>query len=209
MKEHFEEKIEKVLDYCRELNDEGGQNQYWILSDEAGRFINQKAKEVNAKYILEIGTSIGYSTIFLAEAVRENTGGDVAKGKVYAMESHGPRAAIARANFVNSGLSEFITLVQSHAPEHIPFVDPNTGEALTGKIDILFLDCIKKYYLPCLEATLPLLHLGSLIIADNVISHADQMTDFLNYIKTNSDLESEIFNIGTGVLVAKTLRMTM
>ena len=198
-----------MLASCRELNDKGCRNQYWILSDEAGRFINQKAKEVNAKYILEIGTSIGYSTIFLAEAVCQNTGKNMEKGvnvgsgMVYAMESHKERAGFARANFQNSGLNEFITLIQNHAPEHIPFVDPDAQKPLSGKIDILFLDCIKKYYLPCLEKSLPLLHENSLIIADNVISHADQVAVFLEFIESDPRFKSEIFDIGTGMLVAK------
>lgn len=202
MKSAFDEKIGKVLSDCRALNDTDGDNKYWIISDEAGRFINKKARKIGAKYVLEIGTSIGYSTIFLAEAVRENASNDPSKGRVYAMESHFIRAQMARENFEKSGLDDFITLIEKHAPDHIPFKDPKTEISLTGKIDLLFLDCIKKYYLPCLEKALPLLHENSLVIADNVISHADAMQDFLEFMEKDPRFESEILDIGTGLLVA-------
>lgn len=203
MEGKFNEKTEKVLADCRQINDADGDNKYWIVSDEAGRFVNRKAREIGAKHIFEIGASIGYSTIFLAEAVRANVAGDSAQGHVYTMESHGGRSAAATHNFALCDLTDFITLIQAHAPDNIPFGDPRTGESLTGKIDLLFLDCIKKYYLPCLEKSLPLLHEGSLIIADNVISHADSMQDFLEFMANDPRFDSEILPIGTGLLVAK------
>lgn len=203
MQNKFDEKIEKVLSACRAINDADSDNKYWIISDCAGRFINKKAREIGAKYVLEIGTSIGYSTMFLAEAVRENTGNAASKGHVYAMESHAGRAQMARENLGRSGLNDFITLIEKHAPDHIPFKDPQTEAPLIGKIDILFLDCIKKYYLPCLEKALPLLHENSLVIADNVISHADAMQDFLEFMEKDPQFNSEILDIGTGLLVAE------
>lgn len=202
MKNEFDGKLGKALSACRTINDTDSNNKYWIISDEAGRFINKKAREIGAKYVLEIGTSIGYSTMFLAEAVRENTKNAAVKGRVYAMESHSIRAQMARANFEKAGLAGFITLIEKHAPDHIPFKDPKTEIPLIGKIDLLFLDCIKKYYLPCLEKALPLLHAGSLIVADNVISHADAMQDFLEFMRNNPRFNSEILPIGTGLLLA-------
>lgn len=203
MQNKFDEKVEKVLASCRAINDADSDNKYWIISDCAGRFINKKAREIGAKYVLEIGTSIGYSTMFLAEAVRENTENAAVKGRVYAMESHAMRALMAHNNFEKSGLNDFITLIERCAPDHIPFKDPQTNLPLTSKIDLLFLDCIKKYYLPCLEKALPLLHEGSLIVADNVISHADAMQDFLGFMKKDPRFNSEILDIGTGLLVAE------
>lgn len=202
MKNEFDGKLEKVLASCRAINDADSDNKYWIISDFAGRFINKKAREIGAKYVLEIGTSIGYSTMFLAEAVQANAKDDPSKGRVYAMESHAMRALMARTNFEKVGLADFITLIEKHAPDHIPFKDPQTEAPLIGKIDILFLDCIKKYYLPCLEKALPLLHENSLVIADNVISHADAMQDFLEFMEKDPRFESKILSIGTGLLVA-------
>lgn len=202
MQNKFDEKVEKVLSACRTINDADSDNKYWIISDCAGRFINKKAREIGAKYILEIGTSIGYSTMFLAEAVQANAKNNPSKGRVYAMESHAGRAQMARGNFEKSGLNDFITLIEKHAPDHIPFKDPQTNLPLTSKIDLLFLDCVKKYYLPCLEKTLPLLRAGSLIVADNVISHADAMQDFLEFMEKDPRFNSEILPIGTGLLLA-------
>ena len=195
----FDSKIQVVLEACRAINDPD--NAFWIVPPETGEFLYSKAHEVNAKYVLEIGTSIGYSTIFLAEAVRQITGGNPSKGRVYTMESHAGRAAMARKHFEEAGLDNFITLIEKHAPDNIPFSD--SGESLMGKIDILFLDCVKKYYLPCLEKTLPLLHKGSLVMADNVVSHADAMQDFLQFMKKSSQFDSKILRIGTGVLFAR------
>lgn len=193
----FTEKVEQVLDRCRQANDENGDNKFWIVSDDAGRFLYKLATGSNAKTVLEIGTSIGYSTIFWAEAVKANG------GVVYAMESHLKRAETAKRNFEDAGVSEIIRLVMAHAPEGIPMHDPITGKSLIGSVDILFLDCIKKLYLPCLKASLPLLKNGSLVVADNVTSHKDSMLDFLEFMQTNQSFETEILDIGTGLLVGK------
>ena len=215
----FTPQIEKVLAKCRKLNEEND-NQFWIIDDEVGRFLNQKAKEINAKKILEIGASIGYSTIFWGEAVRVNGQGrlkpflDEKAYKVYAMESHKERSEIAKEHVAEAGLGDSITIIKDHAPENIPFKDPDTGESLEGKIDILFLDCIKMYYQRCFEKVFPgqegqasglpcLLHPGSLIIADNVNSHPEPMQDFLDTMKSDPRVESEILDMGTGLLVAK------
>lgn len=192
----FSPQIEKVLSKCRKLNEEND-NQFWIVDDEVGRFLNQKAKEIKAKRILEIGTSIGYSAIFWGEAMTHTD------GKVYALESHKERSELARKHVEEAGLQEYITVIKDHAPENIPLIDPDTGESLEGKIDILFLDCIKMYYLRCFEKAYPLLHPGSLVIADNVSSHPEPMQDFLDTMASDPRVESEILDMGTGLLLAK------
>ena len=197
----FDPKIQKTLEKCRTYDDIEGP--FWIISEEVGKFLNQKAKNIHATNILEVGTSIGYSAIHWAEAIRTNTKNNPKKGQLYTVESHKERSEIALQNFKESGLSEYITLVRNHAPEHIPLSDPRTGESLKGKIDILFLDCIKKYYLKCLEIAVPLLHEGSLIIADNVTSHADSMQDFIDYMDTHPDIDAQTFDMGTGLLIGK------
>jgi predicted O-methyltransferase YrrM len=198
----FDPKIEKALEKCRELDAAARlhgkkDEQFWIVSDEVGRLLNAKAKEIKARYILEIGTSIGYSTMFFAEAVAPE------KGKVYTIESNRERATIAREHIEASGLAPYIHLTRNHAPEHIPFQDPDTGNSLEGKIDILFLDCIKMYYLRCFEAAEPLLRPGSLVIADNILSHPEPLADFVKKIQSDPSIESEIIDIGTGLLIAK------
>jgi|GEM_PF-549419 len=192
----FDPQIEKVLQKCRDLNIQNDEK-FWIVDDEVGRFLNQKAREIHATKILEIGTSIGYSAIFWGEAMT-HTG-----GKVYALESHKERSELARKHVQEAGLENQITVIKDHAPENIPFNDPDTGESLEGKIDILFLDCIKMYYLRCFEKSLPLLHAGSLVIADNVNSHPEPMQDFLDTMESDPRISSEIIDMGTGLLIAQ------
>ena len=193
----FDPKIEAVLEKCRVLNDSPDGEAYWIVSDEVGRFLNLQARLIHAKKIIEIGSSIGYSSLFFGEAMT-HTG-----GKLYTIESHKERSEMARAHIEEAGLQEVIHLIRGHAPEHIPLEDPDTKESFAGTLDMVFLDCIKKHYMDCIKVVEPVLRSGGLIIADNVVSHGDAMEDFLNYMENSEAFVSTVIPLGTGLLLAQ------
>jgi predicted O-methyltransferase YrrM len=130
---------------------------------------------MNAKNVVEIGTSTGYSGIWFGMAL-QNTG-----GKLTTFEIDAGRAATARANFKRAGMADIITLVEGNAHE--------TVKQLKDPIDILFLDADKDGYIDYLNKLLPLIRPGGLIIGHNINPRmADP--DFMKAITTNPNLET-------------------
>jgi predicted O-methyltransferase YrrM len=127
------------------------------LDRESGRFLRLLAIGMRAQAVLEIGSSNGVSTIWLASAMRE-TGGTVT-----GTELLGERAAAANDNLGRAGLAEFGRVIAGDARE--------TVRGLVGPFDLVFIDAEKDDYVAHFGAVLPLVRRGGLIVADNVTSH--------------------------------------
>lgn len=179
--------IEKIKNLLREL--ETTRETFWNISPETGRFLNLLVQEQKYKTILEIGTSNGYSGIWLAEAL-SHTG-----GILQTMESHKKkRFFLASENFQKSGLQKYIHQILGHAPEALP---------KTPKMfDLIFLDATKEEYIEHFEALKNRVKKGGMIIADNFYSHAEAMKDFTKAIKKEPGWKCFELAIGTGLLVA-------
>lgn len=145
------------------------------VATQDGRFLRIMAESMNAKHVVEIGTSTGYSGIWFGMALQQ-TG-----GKLTTFEIDAGRAAKARENFKKAGMADIITLVEGDAHEKV--------KELKGKIDILFLDADKEGYIDYLNKLLPLLRTGGVVIAHNI---NPRMADpkFIEAITTNPNLET-------------------
>ena len=121
-----------------------------------GRFLRIMTEAMNAKNVVEIGTSTGYSGIWFGMALQK-TG-----GKLTTFEIDTKRAATARANFKRAGMADIITLVEGDAHDEV--------KKLKDTIDILFLDANKEGYIDNLNKLLPLVRPGGLSIALSVVS---------------------------------------
>lgn len=138
-----------------------------------GRLLRLLTEAANAKTVVEIGTSNGYSGIWFCLALR-TTG-----GKLITHDIDEGRASLARENFKKAGVDNMVTLVMGDAHE--------TVKKLKDPIDILFIDADKEGYTDYLEKLLPLVRPGGLILAHNI----DQVgQDFINAITTNPSLET-------------------
>ncbi len=132
-------------------------------------------ESMNAKNVIEIGTSTGYSGIWFGMALQK-TG-----GKLTTFEIDTQRAATARSNFKRAGMAEFITIIEGDAHEKVTL--------LKDPIDILFLDADKDGYIDYLNKLLPLVRPGGLIIAHNITpGSADPR--YIEAITANSELET-------------------
>jgi predicted O-methyltransferase YrrM len=168
------------------------------VSPTDGRLLRILAETMDAKRVVEIGTSTGESAVWLALAV-QSTG-----GHVYTHEIDEPRAKIAEANFKKAGVDDLVTLVMGDAHETVKryadskdplFVDTAQGQS----IDVLFLDADKEGYIDYLDKLMPLIRPGGLIIAHNMNT---RMADprFVKAITENPQLETLILlKEGTGV----------
>jgi caffeoyl-CoA O-methyltransferase len=138
-----------------------------------GRILRLLTEATNAKHVVEIGTSNGYSGIWFCLALR-TTG-----GKLTTHEIDEGRASLARENFKRAGVDKLVTLVMGDAHQ--------TVTRLKEPIDILFIDADKSGYTDYLNKLLPLVRPGGLILAHNIDSVSQ---DFITAITTNPVLET-------------------
>src|SRR5579863_4837077 len=120
-----------------------------------GQLINLLAKAAKAQVILEVGSSYGYSTVWLAEAARE-TG-----GKVISLEMHEGKQQHVRDSIEKAGLAGFVDFRLGDARESILKLD--------AQVDFVLLDLWKDVYISCFDLFYPRLRPGALIAADNMI----------------------------------------
>jgi caffeoyl-CoA O-methyltransferase len=138
-----------------------------------GRILRLLAETTNAKHVVEIGTSNGYSGIWFCLALR-TTG-----GKLTTHEINEGRASLARENFKRAGVDNLVTLVMGDAHQ--------TVTRLKDPIDILFIDADKEGYTDYLNKLLPLVRPGGLILSHNIDSTS---RDYIEAITTNPVLET-------------------
>ena len=154
------------------------------IASDTGRLLWILATTTNAKRVLEIGTSNALSTIWLADAVRR-TG-----GSVVTLERSPSKVEMARKNLAEAGVAEVVRIVEGEA---LPSV-----LALEGPFDLVFLDADRPFYLDYLEAIVPRLRSGGLLVTDNVVSHAGELGAFLARVKSHPDLFSVTLPVGNG-----------
>ncbi|MFC1795170.1 O-methyltransferase [Planctomycetota bacterium] len=168
-KDDNEKKILGILDDILE------RQQYRNVPPQDGRLLRLLAETMNAKNIVEIGTSTGYSGIWFGMALQK-TG-----GKLTTFEIDAQRAATARANFKRAGMADIITLVEGDAHDNV--------KQIKDPIDILFLDADKEGYVDYLDKLLPLIRSGGLIIGHNINPRMAN-PKYMEAITANPNLET-------------------
>jgi predicted O-methyltransferase YrrM len=143
---------------------------YIPVSPEAGRLVYALVRASRPATVVEFGTSFGISTIHLAAAVRDN-----GTGRVISTELSAAKVARARANLAEAGLADQVTILEGDALE--------TLAGLTDPVGFVLLDGWKNLYLPVLRLLEPSLVSGALVLADDTISMAAEMPDYLTYVR--------------------------
>jgi predicted O-methyltransferase YrrM len=143
---------------------------YIPVSPEGGRLLYTLIRASRPATVVEFGTSFGISTIHLAAAVRDN-----GTGRVVSTELNAAKVARARANLAEAGLADVVTILAGDARE--------TLADLPGPVGFVLLDGWKNLYLPLLRQLEPRLAAGALVVADDTVSMAAQMTDYLAYVR--------------------------
>lgn len=159
------------------------------VTPEVGRFLNLLAKAIAARRVLEVGTSGGYSTLWLADAVRE-TG-----GAVITLEIDPAKIERAQKTFVEAGVQDVVTIVPGDARV--------TARRLEPGFDFVFLDAEKELYLDLLNPLVNLLRPGGVLVADNLLSHADELAPFREAAERHPELECVLVPIPRGELVCR------
>jgi len=150
---------------------------YLNITTREGRVLRQLVESTGAKYIVEAGTSSGYSAIWLGIGARA-TG-----GKVYTHEISPKMVKMARENIRKAGLEDVITVIEGDAHKTIEM-----HKKKDVQIDIVFLDAEKKGYLDYMNQLMPNIRPGGLILGHDM--HRRPMPDprFIKAITTNPNL---------------------
>jgi caffeoyl-CoA O-methyltransferase len=160
---------------------------------EDGRLLRMLTEVIQAKHVVEVGTSNGYSAMWFCLALR-STG-----GKLTTHDLDPKRIAMARDNFKRAGVEDLVTLVEGDAHE--------TVKKLEGPIDVLLLDAEKSGFTDYLEQLLPRVRTGGLIIAHDATGHAHLMGDYYKAITSNPDLETVFVDASRwGIAITRKMR---
>jgi predicted O-methyltransferase YrrM len=169
----------KILAVLKDIYDTQRRGSMSVPEDD-GRILRLLVESLGAKNVVEIGTSVGYSGVWLGLGLQA-TG-----GKLTTFEIDDGRAAKARENFKRAGLDGIVTIVMGDAHE--------TVTKLKDPIDLLFLDADKEGYLDYLNKLLPLVRPGGLIVAHN-INRQQADPRYVKAITTDSNLETLFINM--------------
>jgi predicted O-methyltransferase YrrM len=144
------------------------------LDREKAEFCYHLCRALRARRVVEAGTSFGVSTLFLAAAVRDNVREDGGSGVVVATEFEPSKAAAARANFAEAGLSEWIDLREGDLRETLVDVG--------GEVDFMLVDIWTPMARPALELVAPSLRNGAIVICDNTAQFRDAYRDYFDFV---------------------------
>ncbi|QRX82711.1 O-methyltransferase [Glaciimonas sp. PAMC28666] len=159
------------------------------ITRDTGDFLSVLIKIMSAKRILEIGTSNGYSTLWLADASRPFD------GKVTTVEMSRFKIAMAAENFARSGLAEHITQIEGDAGDVLQ-------TAKDAAFDLIFLDSDRAQYDGWWPDLKRVLRCGGLLVVDNATSHAEEMAPFIKAIQADGDFVTSLVPVGKGEFLA-------
>jgi predicted O-methyltransferase YrrM len=146
-----------------------------IIGPGRGVILDEVVMEYSPATILEVGTLVGYSAIRMGRHIKPG-------GKLTCVEINEDIAKVARSNIQKAGLSDRIEVRVGDAKKVLV--------SLAGRFDMVFLDAAKDEYLSYLRLIEPRLHKGSVVLADNVKSHAVELADYLRYVRASGKYRS-------------------
>lgn len=173
-------------DAQQRMNNLASEKRWRSIPRDAGEFLGVIVRSTKSKNIVEIGTSQGYSTIWLGLAALSTD------GKVISFETEEWRYTQAVENIKLAGLEATITLVHGDIT--------SKADKLPSKIDLLFLDSEKSDYLGQLRTLFDRIIDGGVILADNIVSHFADLREYVEYVRNHPRLNSLMLSsIGNGM----------
>jgi predicted O-methyltransferase YrrM len=158
------------------------------ITPDTGRFIALWAASSPPGAMVEIGTSAGYSALWLAQACH------LTGRTLTTFEILPEKVRLARDTFARAGVTDVVTLVDSDFLSHVDDFD---------EIGFCFLDAEKDVYKSCYDAVVPKLVPGGILVADNATSHFDDLEPILEFALNDERVDSMIASVGKGELVCR------
>ncbi|MFD7155628.1 O-methyltransferase [Kribbella sp. NPDC059898] len=158
------------------------------LEPDSAALLALLVRATNARNLLELGTSNGYSTLWLADAVRANG------GRMTSVELDPARSAEAASNLDRAGLRSVVDLRIQDAADAL-------SRSADSQWDMVFLDAERPAYRSYWPDLVRVLRPGGLLAVDNVLSHADQVADFRALVTADDRVGEALTPTGAGVLL--------
>ena len=190
--------------FLEELAREAAEGRVPVIRREMQSFLKVFLMIQRPRKILDVGTAIGFSAVFMAEYGPEDC-------RITTIENYEKRIPIARENIKRSGYGQRITLIPGDAAEVL--------KTLEGSYDLIFMDAAKCQYIRFLPEVLRLMGQGSVLISDNVLQEGDlieshylverrdrtiykRMREYLYTLKHSGELETSILPLGDGITLS-------
>ena len=158
------------------------------LEPETAALLALQVRATCARSVLELGTSNGYSTLWLAEAVRGQG------GRLTSVEIDGERSSQAARNLQRAGLADAVELRVEDAADVL-------AQSADSYWDLVFLDAERPAYAGYWPELLRVLRPGGLLGVDNVLSHADEVAEFRALVSAEQGVSEAVVPIGAGLLL--------
>jgi caffeoyl-CoA O-methyltransferase len=188
-------RLEKDIDYENSHRDEvPSEKRLNCISKNIGTFYNIMLKSINAKKILEIGMSVGYSGLWFADAIMSNT----QDGQIITIDKEKFKIDSATRNFEEAGVSSLIKIREGEARKILREIKKEFGE---NYFDFIFIDADKESYIEYFDLCLPLVRKGGIIAADNILlpeRFNEMMADYLSHVRNNPNVQSVTVPIDNG-----------
>jgi predicted O-methyltransferase YrrM len=158
------------------------------VEPETAELLGVLVRAMSATRVLEIGTSNGYSTIWLGDAA------EAVGGTVLSLEIEAERTAQAADNLAEAGVADFVELRTADAGEALrSFAD--------GAFDLIFLDAERTYYVGYWPDLIRALRPNGLLVVDNTLSHGKELVEFSELVYSDPAVTSTVVTVGAGVLL--------
>ena len=152
-----------------------------IVGSEKGKILAETVRKVKPRQVLEVGTLIGYSAILIGRELD-------ADAHLTTIEIHAHEAEIAEKNIEKAGVRGKVEVIVGDALKVIP--------RLKGTFDFVFIDADKTEYIQYLRLVEGKLHKGSVVFADNAGIFAEQIKDYLDYVRQSGKYKSSYIQVG-------------
>ena len=193
--DELEGRIAREADHRRSLGDDQAKwrdfnpDEFALAAGpDSAAFLNLLIRTKGARNVVEVGTSIGYTALWLGEAVRD-TG-----GRVVGMEKLDSKHEEALGNLKRAGLDGIVDVRLGDAKEIVKDID--------GPIDLAFLDAWKDDYVDYFDALLPKLSIGGCVVADNITfpeGVRELMKEYQAHVRAKPNVRSHLLPIGSGL----------
>jgi len=176
---------QELFDVLSELELQSGAG---IVPYEAAKLVSILAVSNKAKTIVEVGSGLGYTTLWLAYAV------SLVDGRVISCELDPAQAEAARTNLARAGLAGYVEILTGDARETLR----QRGEP----VDFLFLDGENSQYETYFDVVYKQMAVGALVVANGVVADENELADYTTYVQNHPNLESVTVPLGDGLEVS-------
>ena len=192
--------LQSHLEKTRQVSVEP-QDRMLAITKETGELFNMILHIKKAKTVLEIGTSTGYSTIWCAEAIKNQS------GKIITIEQNISKIKRAKDNFRKANLDNFITILEGTAMQIL--TELKLRKEYDRYFDFVLIDADKENVIEYFDLILPMVSIGGIIVTDNMLypeKYQESMKKLSEHIKKHPNLKTITSPIGNGEEI--TLKMS-